>query len=172
MPFLSPNQQRQSTEGIQCCTSFSIIIIMQHLTRRMSVIRWRIAGAGGHVNLRVAVSVIKSFEFLIFLYCLFILSAFSALTLLVGLQEQHPACKNWVMRCWCGYLSGVRCISFAYGPADATASQNPSSLASFKSRLVLLFLYRLTQVVLEKRPLNRCTSSIYIVYVKKWLDFC
>ena len=31
-----------------------------------------------------------------------------------------------------------------------------SSLASFKSRLVLLFWYWLTQVVLEKRTLNRC----------------
>jgi len=35
---------------------------------------------------------------------------------------------------------------------------SPSSLASFKSRLVLPFWYRL-KVVLEKRPLNRCTSS-------------
>jgi len=26
-------------------------------------------------------------------------TAFSALTLLAGRQEQHPACKNWVMRC-------------------------------------------------------------------------
>jgi len=26
---------------------------------------------------------------------------------------------------WCGYLSGSRCRLFAYGPADATASQNP-----------------------------------------------
>ena len=33
------------------------------------------------------------------------------------------------------------------------------SLASFKSGLVLLFWYRLTQVFLEKRPLNRCSSS-------------
>ena len=32
---------------------------------------------------------------------------YSALTLLVGCQEEHPACKNWVMRCWCGYLSGA-----------------------------------------------------------------
>jgi len=55
-------------------------------------------------------------------------SAFSALTLLVGRQKEHPACKNCVMRCWCGYLSGARCRLFAYGlgPADATASQNPS----------------------------------------------
>jgi len=37
--------------------------------------------------------------------------------------------------------------------------ETPSSLASFKSRLVLLFWYWLTQVVLEKRPLNGCNSS-------------
>ena len=50
---------------------------------------------------------------------------FSALTLslLIGRQDEHPACKNWVMRCWCGYLFGVRCSLFAYDPADATASQ-------------------------------------------------
>ena len=36
--------------------------------------------------------------------------------------------------------------------------KTPSSLASFKSRLVLPFLYRVTQVVLEKRPLNGCSS--------------
>jgi len=43
--------------------------------------------------------------------------AFSALTLLVGRQEGHPACKNRVVGCWCGYLSGARC-RLAYGPAD------------------------------------------------------
>ena len=37
--------------------------------------------------------------------------------------------------------------------------KTPSSLASFKSRLVLPFWYRLTQVVLEKRPINGCSSS-------------
>jgi len=56
--------------------------------------------------------------------------AFSALTLLVGRQEGHPACKKRVVRCWRGYLSGTRC-RLAYGPADATAThclllqQNP-----------------------------------------------
>jgi len=45
-------------------------------------------------------------------------TAFNAWTLLVGWQEGHPACKNWVVGCWCGYLSG----RFAYGPADATAT--------------------------------------------------
>ena len=47
--------------------------------------------------------------------------AFSALTLLVGRQEGHLACKNWVVGCWRDYLSGARC-RLAYGPADATAT--------------------------------------------------
>ena len=37
--------------------------------------------------------------------------------------------------------------------------KTPSSLASFKSRLVLPFWYLLTPVVLENRPLNGCNSS-------------
>ena len=46
-----------------------------------------------------------------------------------------------------------------YGPADATASETPSSPVSYKSRLVLPFWYRLTQVVLEKRPFNGRSRS-------------
>jgi len=38
----------------------------------------------------------------------------------------------------------------AYGPTVATASQTPSSLATFKFRLVLPFWYWLTQVVLKQ----------------------
>jgi len=49
-------------------------------------------------------------------------------------------------------------------------SQTPSSLTLFKSRLVLLFWYWLTQVVLEKGPLNSCgsssSSSTYLVSIK------
>ena len=37
--------------------------------------------------------------------------------------------------------------------------KTPSSHALFKSRLVLPFWHRLNQVVLEKRPLNGCSSS-------------
>jgi len=88
-------------------------------------------------------------------YCDLLL-AFSGLILLVGHREEHPACKNWVMRCWHGYLSAARCNWFAYGPADATAT--PSFLAWLKSRTVLHFWRQLTQVVLEKRPLNKCLS--------------
>jgi len=38
-----------------------------------------------------------------------------------------------------------------------------SSLASFISRLVLPFWYRLTQVVLEKRPLYGCSVVVVIL---------
>ena len=55
------------------------------------------------------------------------LSAFSAFAFSAG-WEEHPACKHWQMRCWCGYLSAATCRLFAYGPADATASQNPHHL--------------------------------------------
>ena len=48
-------------------------------------------------------------------------NAFSALTLLVGRQEGHPACKKRVVGCWHGYLSGAIC-RLAYGPADATVT--------------------------------------------------
>ena len=39
-------------------------------------------------------------------------------------------CKNLLMGCWCGYLSGPRCRLFAYGPglADATAIPKPHHL--------------------------------------------
>ena len=37
-----------------------------------------------------------------------------------GRKDTRPV-KNWVVRCWRGYLSGARC-RLAYGPADATAT--------------------------------------------------
>ena len=43
--------------------------------------------------------------------------------------------------------------------------ETPSSLASFKSRVVLPFWYRLTQVVLEKRPTYGCSSSPSMISV-------
>ena len=65
------------------------------------------------------------------------------MTLLVGRQEGHPACKYWVVGCLRGYLTGARC-SWCHC----------LSLASVKCRLVLPFWYRLTRVVPEKWPLN------------------
>ena len=89
--------------------------------------------------------------------------AFSALTLLVGRQEGHPACKKlsggvlawlsvWSAVQTCIWPSGFHCHSL--------------SLASVKSTLVLPFWYRLTRVVPDKGPLSGCVC----VYSDKfWL---
>ena len=47
--------------------------------------------------------------------------AFSAFMLLVGQQEGIGPVKNWVLWCWRGFPSAMRC-RLAYGPADATAT--------------------------------------------------
>jgi len=54
----------------------------------------------------------------------------------LGVGKSIRPVKNWVMGYWHGYLSGVWCKWFAYGPVDAAAT--PSSLASVKSRMVYL----------------------------------
>ena len=88
--------------------------------------------------------------------------AFSALTLLVGWQEGRPACKNlsggvlvwlsvWSIVQTCIWPSWCHCHSL--------------SLASVKSRLVLLFWYQLTWVVPEKGPLNGCVCVCVCVCV-------
>ena len=78
-------------------------------------------------------------------------NAFSALTLLVGRQEGHPACKKlsggvlawlsvWSELLTCIWPSWCHCHSL--------------SLASVKSSSVLPLWYRLIRVVLDKGPLN------------------
>ena len=76
-------------------------------------------------------------------------------------------------RCWLGIRSvktewwGVGVVICLEQGADCLHMvqlmplhpKTPSSLAWFKCRMDLLFWYRLTQVVLEKRPLNGCSSS-------------
>lgn len=49
--------------------------------------------------------------------------AFSALTLFVGYQEEHPACKNW-LRCRHGCLPGAVCRCL-HSLADATTIPKP-----------------------------------------------
>ena len=66
------------------------------------------------------------------------------------------------MRCCCGNV--VICLErgavFLHMVQLMSLHPKTSSfLASFKSRLVLPFWYRLTQLVLEERPLNGCSSS-------------
>ena len=58
-------------------------------------------------------------------FCFVLVFSLFALKLLVRRQLEHVACENRVIRCWCAYLSRLRCRLFAYGPADAIASQNP-----------------------------------------------
>ena len=79
--------------------------------------------------------------------------AFSALTLLVGRQEAHPACKklSGEVLAWLSVWSKVQtCIWPSWFHCHSL------SLASVKSRLVLPFWYRPTRVVPEKGPLNEC----------------
>jgi len=62
-------------------------------------------------------------------FCYFLHSCvciFSALTLLVRCQEEHPACKNLSDEVLAWLSSGAKCKWLAYGSADATAT--PSSL--------------------------------------------
>jgi len=61
---------------------------------------------------------------------------------LVGMKGIRPV-KNWVVGCWCGYLSGARC-RLAYGPTDSTAS------CFSKIQMVLPFWYWLTRVGPDK----------------------
>jgi len=55
--------------------------------------------------------------------------AFSALTLLVGWQEEHPAFKK--TECLRGYLCGARCI-LAYGQVDATVTHSSADVRFYK----------------------------------------
>ena len=76
----------------------------------------------------------------------------------LGVRKSIRPVKIGVMRCWCGYLSGARCRLFAYGPADATTIPKPHHLLPHLNPD--WFFLSGTQVVLENRPLNGCSSSV------------
>ena len=78
---------------------------------------------------------------------------FSALMLLVGRQEGHPACKK-LSRGVLAWLSVSSEVQSCIWPSWCHC--HSLSLASVKSRLVVPFWYRLTWVVPEKGPLNAC----------------
>jgi len=83
-------------------------------------------------------------------YLLLMCLAFSALTLLVGRQEEHLACKKteWWVLAWLSVWSEMQtCI---------WPSCHSLSLASVKSRLVLPCWYRHTRVVPKKGPVCVC----------------
>ena len=85
--------------------------------------------------------------------------AFGALTLLVGRQEGHPACKKLSggVLAWLSVWSNVQT-----GVWPSWCHCHSLSLASVKSRLVLPFWYWLTRVVPDKGPLNGCCSQARI----------
>jgi len=76
--------------------------------------------------------------------------------LLVVRQDGHPACKN--------LSGGVLALLSVWGDADLHMAQLTPLLLSIscssKYRLVLPFWYRLTGVVMDKGPLNGCSSSV------------
>ena len=88
------------------------------------------------------------------------LIAFSDLTLLVGRQEGHPACKNWVVGCWHGYLSGGSC-RLALCPSWCHC--HSLSLASVKSRLVFTFLVPDHLVSPGKRAVKRVCVKKHLI---------
>jgi len=85
------------------------------------------------------------------------------LTLLIGWQEGHPACKKlWSgeVLTWLSVWSEVQtCIWPSWCHCHSL------SLASVKSRLVLPFWYQLTRLVPEKGPLNGCVCVCVCVCV-------
>jgi len=92
------------------------------------------------------------------------LCSFSALTLLVGRQEGHPACKKLSggVLAWLSVCSEVQtCIWPSW------CHFHSLSLVSVKSRLVLPFWYQLTWVVPEKGPLNGCVCVLCRSYFAK-----
>ena len=96
------------------------------------------------------------------------MNAISALTLLVGLQEAHPACKKQSggVLAWLSVWSEVQtCIWPSWCHCHSL------SLASVESRLLLPFWYWLTQVVPDKGPLNRVCVCV-CVSRGKWRSYC
>ena len=113
-----------------------------------------------------------TFIFSFFLLSLYPFVASSALMLLVGWQEGHPACKNLSggVLAWLSVWSEVQtCIWPSWRHCHSLF------LASVKSRLVLPFWYRLTCVVLDKGPLTGVCNRYYFLFLSKngiTLQFC
>jgi len=95
----------------------------------------------------------------------FVLYGLHCCDMLVGRQEGHPACKNCdEVLMWLSVWSEVQIVCIW----SSWCHCHPQNFASFKSRLVLSFWYQLTQTVLEKRPLNGCSSSYRVC--RHWSD--
>jgi len=84
--------------------------------------------------------------------------AFSALTLLVGQQEGHPACKKTE---WWG-VGMVICLLQGADLHTAELMPLPLTVSCFsKIQIGLPFWYRLTRVVPEKKAVKRvCVCNL------------
>ena len=91
--------------------------------------------------------------------------AFSALTLLVGRQEGHPACKKTE---WWGACVAI-CLERGADLYMAQLMALPLTVSCFsKIQIGLPFWYRLTWVVPEKGPLNgRVCVFVSTRYIKR-----
>lgn len=67
------------------------------------------------------------------------------------LVEQHSSCRNWVMSCWHGCLSGALYIRSSWCQCHPTLSCLIKIWNGFTFQVLWL-----TQVVVENRPLNDC----------------
>jgi len=86
----------------------------------------------------------------------------SALALLVGCQEGHPACKKTQ---WWG-TDMVICLERGAGLHVAQQMPLPLTIScSSKYRLVLPFWYWLTRVLPDKGPLNGCSCFVVVVVI-------
>jgi len=105
----------------------------------------------------------------IYLLAYFRFSAFSALTLLVGRQEGHPACKKLSggVLAWLSVWSEVQTCIWS-----SSCHCHSLSLASVKSRLVLPFWYWLTQVVPDKWAVKRVCVCVCVLLTSPMATYC
>ena len=87
--------------------------------------------------------------------------AFSALALLVGRQEGHPACKKTE---WWG-AGMVICLERGADLHTVQLMPLPLTVSCFsKIQIGFTFCYRLTQVVLDKGPINGCVCICTVIH--------
>ena len=97
----------------------------------------------------------------------------------VGRQEEHPACKSWVMRCWCHYLYGSRCRLFAYGPAQLFSNWGPrtkggprrvptGSARGFRKVVIVCTVFNNLRPMCFQISDKSVTQSVHCVEVLLW----
>jgi len=127
-----------------CCVECAII----RLTSRIASFAHTATSVNGLCSTLGCVSLFSVYRALIGSQNAFSACAFSALTLLVGRQEEHRPIKIewWGVGVVICLEQGADCLYMVQ--LMPLHPKTPPSLASFKYRLFLSFWYRLTQVVL------------------------